>query len=207
MKTYKKTRRYKQLFEMFTKEIEVRGGEINIVEKSKIKNLHVVEWDKHRQQMLLSVHGFRHYSNSTPNWSVTISYICGIDDSGPWAVRVPGTTETIKQAIDFLEPAKVKKARKVGRRVIRQGDIYAVETGNKKDRASQDDLPWTHTWYHRSRLLMHDGHVFANLFDPNNSESRTHGRSHAPVCIPFPCEFVQQTALVMGRNGGRGSAD
>lgn len=186
-KTYKKTKRYNQLLTTFVKEIEKRGGETLIEEKHGQKDLKVVEWNKRRQQMLLTVKGFRHYSNRSPAWKVAIAYICGIDDSGPWAVRVPGTTENIYQALDFIEPAEVKKARKNDKRVLRQGDVYAVETGNGKDRANEYDLPWSHTWAHTSRILMHDG--------------------HKPLSILYPCRFTQQKALGMGRNGRYGSAD
>ena len=57
---------------------------------------------------------------------VQVAYLCGREDGQDWAVRVPYTKTTIKDALDWLTPAAVKKARAQGKEVHRQGDMYFI---------------------------------------------------------------------------------
>jgi hypothetical protein len=100
-------------------------------------------------------------------------------------VRVPGTIENVADAVDWIEPAAVKAARAKSKRVLRQGDVYAVETTKAHD--GKGELPEGHSWCPRSRVLTHN--------------------EHAPMEIGFPCRFLQQKAFGMGRGAGFGSAD
>lgn len=59
-------------------------------------------------------------------WWVSASYLCGHSDRQDWAVRLPGTIITVKEALVWLTPSQVRKAKQKGKRVERQGDIYFV---------------------------------------------------------------------------------
>jgi len=137
---------------------------------------------------LLRAEGWRYYSRRFGSRPAALAYLAGRDDSGYWAARVPGTCATVAEAVEWLTPADVARARAAGRRVLRQGDVYAIETTARADGAGD---PGTHEWYRRVRVLLGgsgDGH------------------RHAPVVIPFPCRFVRQRAYQMGRGGrGRGA--
>jgi len=61
------------------------------------------------------------------------TFLLGKDDSGAWFHQVPTTIDTVEQALDYMEPAEVKKARKNGREVKRQGDIYFKEMKQKSN--------------------------------------------------------------------------
>lgn len=157
-------------------EIDRRGGETFIAEKDRNVLLGVAE--RRDGLVLLRAEGWRQYSRSFGARPATLVYLCGMDDNGPWAVRVPGTIKTITDAVDKIEPIEVRKAREEGKQILRQGDVYAVE--RKRDAASQSDLPPNHAWNAEARTLKHtDGH----------------GDLH----IPFACKFVAQTTLRMGR--------
>jgi hypothetical protein len=93
-------------------------------------------------------------------------------------------------ALAYLEPAEVQRARAKGRRVLRQGDVFAVETTASHDTREPLQLG-RHHWDPQTHTLTHD--------DPDNP--------HAELHLPFPVRFVRQHALVMGRGGGRGFAD
>jgi hypothetical protein len=157
-------------------EIDRRGGETFIAEKDRNVFLGVVE--RRDGLVLLRADGWRQYSRAFGARPASLAYLCGMDDNGPWAVRVPGTTKTIADAVDKLEPAEARKAREDGKQVLRQGDVYAVE--RKRDAASQADLPENHIW---------------------NAETRTikHADGHGDLRVPFNCKFVPQTTLRMGR--------
>lgn len=57
---------------------------------------------------------------------VQVAYLCGRDDGQDWAVRVPYTKTTIKDALEWLTPTAVKKAMAQGKEVRRQGDMYFI---------------------------------------------------------------------------------
>lgn len=173
-----KTRLSRFIVEKYEPEILRRGGEISIVEKNGEVGLHVADRNIPEGLVLLKADGWRHYSNRFGARPATIAYLCGVDDNGKFAVRVSGTCKTVRDAVDFLEPAEVKKARESQRRVLRQGDVYVVEM--KRDSARQSDLPPRHVWDEGTRTLRHeDGHGALN--------------------VNFPAKFVTQSAYRMGR--------
>jgi len=169
----------------FAVEIMRRGGETAIEERDGSQPLLIVERDRGRDLVLLRASGWRHYNRSMTRHAA-IAYMCGYDDNGIFAVRVASTCNSIDDAIDFLEPAAVKKARAAGRQVLRQGDVYAVET--QRDRATSSDLPARHFWDDGQRLL-------------------THGDGHEALHVPFPAKFHTQSAYTMGRLATRGRGD
>jgi hypothetical protein len=170
----------------FGAEIDARGGETEIEEDRGSATLRIL--DRRDGLYLLGCTGWRQYSRSFGARQASLAYLCGVDDNGDWAVRVPGTCSSVSDAIDAIEPPQVKKAREDGRTILRQGDVYAVE--QRCDRAAKTaaNLPATHTWDNESRVLTHD--------DPD--------RPHAPLHVPFRCSFYAQRALGMGRGAGRG---
>jgi hypothetical protein len=123
---------------------------------------------------------------------VELAYLYGTDDAGPWAVRVPGTVRSVAEGLSWLTPAAVAKAQAEGRRVRRQGDVYAVETTARRDGRGVADLPEAHEWRASTRYLVHN---------PDD------GRKHRPLRLPYPVEFIPQRAYEMGRSGARGAAD
>jgi hypothetical protein len=54
------------------------------------------------------------------------SFLCGREDGQDWAVRVPGTLLTIKEALHWITPSPVRKAFQAGKIVHRQGDMYFI---------------------------------------------------------------------------------
>lgn len=164
----------------YVHEIERRGGETTIEGDKTVLRLGVT--DRQGNLVLLHASGWRHYSRRFGARPANLSYLCGMDDNGPFAVRVAGTITKIADAISFLEPAEVKKAREAGRRVLRQGDVYVIEM--KRDSASQADLPRNHAWNETTRTISHtDG--------------------HETLQVDFPAKFITQRAFRMGRIAGR----
>lgn len=179
---------------LFLAEIEERGGEVSIEHMpygqagwAKVQNRTVTPVSESSGLVLLRAEGWRYYSRRFGAKHATLAYLCGSDDGGIFAVRVPGTCKTVAEALDFLTPAAVRKAEQAGRRILRQGDIFIVETIRDCSQRSSADLPSGHAWEAETRTL-------------------THGE-HAPVEVPFPAKFIPQSALRMGRSSGRGHAD
>jgi hypothetical protein len=175
----------------FIGEIQKRGGETEILGKKNRVNasLSLKETSEKRGKLtLLTAHGWRFYSNRFGSRLASLAYLCGIDDNGPWAVRIPGTIVSIKDAIDWVEPNAVKKARSKNQKILRQGDVYVIQS--RKDLAQITDLPPNHQWNPETRILSHLGK-----------------KSHKPLHVPFPCKFVEQKVYRMGRSGRRDNAD
>jgi len=176
----------------FVAEIERRGGETLIVGKYNDTRLGLVDWRRlgpeRRTLYLLTAHGWRKYGCRHPARPARLAYLCGSDDNGLWAARVPGTLESAEDALEWLTPKEVSNARVEGRRVLRQGDVYVVET--KRDRAEETaDLIDGHTWCPTSRILLHDG------------------GTHRPLKVPFRCKLIQQRAYHMGRGAWTEAGD
>lgn len=133
--------------------------------------------------MLQHVEGWHYYSRSVPARYRAASYVGGIsgDGTGAWAARVSSSITTVRGALKELEPAAVCSARERGKRIIRQGDLYAIETT-----AAHEDTyaPGRHDWDPATRVLSHP--------------------EHAAITIPFPVRFVEQTARAMRGVGARG---
>ncbi|MFJ8676768.1 hypothetical protein [Streptomyces sp. NPDC093589] len=173
------------------REIRRRGGETAIEGRYGVVHLDLV--DRSGGMALAHAEGWRAYGKF-PARMARLSYLWGPDDagSGPWAVRVPGTVTTVDDALEWLTPAEVTQALARGRRVRRQGDVYAVETTWAHDGTGAGLLASSHQWRPDTRFLVHR---------PDD------GRRHRPVRLPWPVRFVQQTAYGMGRSNGRANAD
>lgn len=173
-------------------EIVRRGGEAVILgEKERVSAaLAITERDKVSRLMLLRAEGWRHYSDGFRY--IKLAYVYGTDDAGPWAVRVPGTLATLEEALAWMEPAEVTKARAKGRRIWRQGDIYAIETTTAHDGKGAENLPAAHEWRPATRFLVHQ---------PED------GHRHRPLKLTKPVRFVRQRVLEMGRSGARAYGD
>lgn len=175
----------------FVPEVERRGGETSIEEASRTVPLRLQ--DRAGGLYLLRAEGWRQYSRRFGARSAAVAYLCGVDDAGPWAVRVPGSTTTVAGALDALTPAEADHARHAGRKVLRQGDIYVIEMSRDRTARSAAELSEHHAWDPEARVLRHE---------PPAGE-----RHHAPVHVPFPAKFVRQRVLRMGRSGRWGNGD
>lgn len=175
-------------------EILRRGGEVEILGKNDrvSGSLYLAHRSRAQRIILVRAEGWRYYSSRSPLRRVELAYLYGTDDAGPWAVRVPGTVRSVAEGLDWLTPAAVKEARRQGRRVRRQGDVYAVETTARRDGRGVADLPEGHQWRASTRYLVH---------------TPADGRKHRPLKLAFPVEFIPQRAYEMGRSGARGAAD
>lgn len=160
-----------------------RGGETTIEEKDRTISLRTL--DRRDGLTLLGADGWRHYSNRFGARRASLRYLCGRDDNGEFAVRLPGTVDTVAQAIDALEPAEVRVARAEGRSVLRQGDVYVISLmAGARDNFRA--LPDSHTWDAGTRTVRHTGE-----------------NPHQALHVPFsPAKAVPQTALRMGRISG-----
>lgn len=177
--------------QMFVAEIERRHGE-TVIETDRYLEPIKIE-DQKGKLTLMHVGGYRQYSRALGARYATLSYLCGVDDNGPWAVRVPGTLTTVSEALSWITPAKVRKAQQAGVPICRQGDVYIVacEQGQRHD---VSELPGSHSLEKCTEgwILKHD--------------SRD-GRNHLPILIPFDkIKIFRQHALTMGRIHGAMSA-
>lgn len=175
----------------YVPEIIERGGETFIADKTRDAALRVIERNG-RGLYLLGADGWRYYSRQTPSRYVSLRYLVGRDDNGPFAVRVPSTVGTIAGAIAALTPAAVTNATEAGKRVRRQGDIYAIETTRAHDaKAGWVDEARTHWFDADTRYLTHRPET---------------GRRHRPVKLAYPVRFIGQRPYAMGRGGRPGSS-
>jgi hypothetical protein len=192
-----------RLVGIYGAEIRRRGGETSIrTGKDRDTGLSVA--DRRDGLTLLHVAGWRYYSSRVRPQHAALSYLCGTDDSGRWAARVPGTITTVRAAENWITPAAVRHAGASGRRVRRQGDIYAVETTKAHDappgwvgddrRYDKEADEWvtSHHWNAKTRTLVHR---------PED------GRKHRPLRLSYPVRFVQQQPYQMGRGRNRATGD
>lgn len=180
-----KQRANKRIAERFAAEIERRGGETGIPTDSGMIPLAVRDRDARRDLTLLGASGWRFYSKRESHFA-ELAYLCGSDDSGLWAIRVPGTLRTVNEAMRWSTPVVAAR-----REHLRQGDVYAVRTTAAHDGTGVEDLPAHHVWDPQARTLTHV----------------SDGRRHETLTIPWPVRFVRQRQLGMGRGAGRGCGD
>lgn len=171
-----------RVVDRYAAEIERRGGETTIDSDSRSVPLAIA--DRTVGLTLLTASGWRKYGRQGHR-QATLAYLCGREDGQTWAVRVPGTVTTVSGALHWLEPAAVRDARLAGRRVVRQGDVYAVETTRAHD--GKGELPDSHIWDADARVLAHP--------------------QHGTLSLPCPVRFIAQNAYGMGRGAGRGFGD
>jgi hypothetical protein len=164
-------------------EIEQRGGETTITDSyDRDAGLEITDREEARRLYLFHVDHWRGYSKRFGARRASISYLAGWDGAQRFATRVPGTITTIRAAIGYLTPPEVRAAEEAGRTVLRQGDVYIVECGDRRDRAATTArvLPRSHVWLDGDvRVLVHE--------------------QHGTAWIPFPARFARQRALRMGR--------
>ncbi|WP_157751898.1 hypothetical protein [Actinoplanes derwentensis] len=189
-----------------TAEIARRGGETGIESGEKASALRTLPLrlvDREAGLVVLHVEGWRYYSRAYGSRRASLSYLCGHDDAGDWAVRLPGTVTTVTAALTWLTPAAVTKALAAGKQIDRQGDIYAIATSRAHDaptgwlgddwRKDPDGRRVTsHHWDATNRLLTHH---------PDD------GRTHRALRLDHPVRFLQQRAYAHGRSGVWGTGD
>lgn len=150
----------------FVPEIRRRGGETAIWGENRRHDLAVA--DRARidgvEYVLLRAEGFRYYSRAVGSWWANIAYLVGVDDSGPWAARVPGTIASVAGALRALTPPEAQE-----RAHLRQGDVYLVRLNRRGCTTPSGTVNGTHLWDAETRTLTHQ---------PED------GRAHAPVIAP-----------------------
>ncbi len=116
--------------------------------------------------------GWFHYSRRFGARYRQFAYLVGGDDNGRFVRRVNASCKTIQEALNWLIPAAIQKAIKEKKKVVRQGDVYLVESV----RDDLTKLPSSHTFDESSRCLLHNG-------------------GHAPYYFPYFIKAYQQRNL------------
>jgi hypothetical protein len=181
-------RLHARLVSLYGGEISRRGGETGIQVSPKTWHpLRVT--DRSGGLCVLHAGGWRYSSGRS--WHAVLSYLCGGgDEGGPWAVRVPGIITTVTAALDAITPAAARHAAAAGKAVLRQGDLYALETTAAHDTPTgwvgggwgRDPVTWArilvpaHYWDAETRIL---------TWRPAD------GQEGRPLQIPWPVRFVR----------------
>lgn len=165
-------------------EIEKRGGEITIYGSwSSVTVTRDGAPDAEQGILHVSAEAWRQYSRAFGARPATLAYFAGIDDNGPWAVRVPFGAK-----VESIIPKPARDAMAKGRRVLRQGDAFFVEC-----------LP----------RYAREGSMRNISFDPETriyTHRASDGHPHNPVRVPFPHRVYFAKARQMGRWGNFGGA-
>jgi hypothetical protein len=131
---------------------------------SKAKEETMTLKDSRRGYRLFALEGWRKYSRHCVYYQ-SLRYIAGVEKGQYWANRVPGNIDTVCDALEWLKPAAVKKAKG---KVLRQGDIFIIEM--KRDCVQSNVLPENHIWNEETRTLEHP--------------------EHSNLTVPFPAKFI-----------------
>jgi len=215
-------------------EIARRGGETEIDhmpygragwKSVQTRELEVVDTDKGEGLLLLHAEGWRYYSRRFGSRPATLSYLVGLDDNGPWAVRVPGTIETVRGALQWITPKEVKEARsdwrcpqghKDGGTYMFRGKFRSVPYCQRCKRrmvtprvSRQGDVYAVERERSRDYAEQSAAKLDGHTWDPD-TRTLYHDdtdRPHKPLHVPFPCKLVQQRVYRMGRGSGRSGGD
>ena len=144
---------------------------------------------------LIHGEGWHEYSSRAGSWRTAASYLCGRDrtrGAAWWAVRVPSTVTTCLEALDWLTPAEVHRAREAGCQVIRQGDVYLVAV--RADRGASTDLGALRGTRHAVRSHRRGGHTVVHP-------------EHGSVHLSCRWSWVAYVQRQMGAGGRRVDAD
>lgn len=79
----------------YGREIRRRGGETTITTDRHGRTAALGVAHRGMGMVLLHAAGWRYYSARFGSRPASLSYLCGSDDAGDWAVRVPGTITTV----------------------------------------------------------------------------------------------------------------
>ena len=141
----------------YTAEIHARGGEGGIDSEHGFVPLKII--NESGKMALLYCDAYVKYGPKT--YYKHLAYLCGHEDNGLFARRVPATCKTVGVALASLEPAEVSRAKCSGRKTWRQGDLYIIEMTRDRADDSYESLPWearqTHIWNPTGRTLRHTG--------------------------------------------------
>jgi len=161
------------LKDKYFQEIKNRGFEVGFSTGykgepwSKSKEVEIELVEKRRGLRLYVLDDWKKYSRYVV-YHCRLVYLAGVERGDYWAIRCPSTVTTIDEALDYTTPADANKAKAAGRRVLRQGDVFAVEMA--RDPKSIGSLPDNHKWDKETRVLSHP--------------------THKDLHISFPCKFV-----------------
>ena len=128
----------------------------------------IIDRDIANRLWIIGAEYYFNYSAAVGYW-VGANYLCGRDDGGVFAMRIPKSCNTIVEALKWITPAAVIEAQRKGRWTGRQGDVWLVELVRGKDNLR--DLPPGHEYDPESRCLTH--------------------RSHQPLLVPAGVKAVR----------------
>lgn len=155
----------------FTDEIRRRGGRTTLITDAygygwytREYSLGVRDADPRRGLAVLHAEGWHQRRAHYPARLVSLTYLVGLDDSGLWATRIPGTVETVDAALAAITPAAA-----TGRETRRQGDILLVRLETARATTQSGVILGSHIWDAETRTLTH---------------SPEDGRAHRPVTVP-----------------------
>ena len=163
------------------REVRARGGETDIDGAP----LRLLDRDRARGLVLVGCDGWREYSRRFGSRRASLRYLHGRDDNGAWALRVPGTADSVEAALAAVVPAEVRRAEEEGRGILRQGDVYVLEL--RRRGVNDAALAGTrHRYDADARRLVHEDE----------------GARHGDLVVPADwrgVRFVRQGGLGMGR--------
>ena len=90
------------------------------------------------------------------NWYYHASWFCGRCDGHYFTHRIPANISKVYDAIYWIKPAAVKKAEEKGKRIMRQGDVWFIESNYRSDNTK--DLPYSHNYDEITRDVKHQEH-------------------------------------------------
>jgi len=136
---------------------------------------------------LLVVAGFKAYWLGTIWGSQARQFLLGKEDGQAWYHQVPLTVDGVEEALDYMKPAKVKKAEENGLDVDRQGDIFFIERARTSNMSELEDTE-------------HEAERVDDKWVIKHPE-------HAPIILEGEWEAVQNNTASRPGNRGRQLAD
>lgn len=156
------------------------------------QNLYMIEVDAENRVALVEMRKYGDLYGSGM-WH----YLIGVDEV-PFVAQVPNTLDTLKEALDYLKPAVVKRAEEAGLAVQRQGDWYFVPVARTPRGEVTHDQP------------LDDDHVATDIIRKKSviyvRGMMTHGR-HTHLELDGWHKAIQNKAIRTGRLTRGGGAD
>lgn len=155
----------RRLLSLYRGEVDRRGWHTTIATRDGETNLAIVS--RRDGMTLLHAEGWREYNRGNFRRQ-SLSYLCGHDDNGPWASRVPGTLTTVSEALAWMIPAAVHAKPASDR--LRQGDVWLLRSSK--------------LGVHNADLMPHSHEIVTDGIGRKLVHTPEAGKAHKPVRIP-----------------------
>lgn len=119
------------------------------------------DYDPNRKLWLVYTSNYLYTYNNYKDIYRNRQWLCGKDDGGYFRHQIPCTIDNIDDALKWVTPAVVKKAIAGGKQVLRQGEVWFVETTRRCD--NTDAIPQHHHWNPLTRDCTHDEHSLLHV--------------------------------------------